>query len=438
MFDNDGNGNLSRVEFHALLETVGSTLTPEETDVTFAKADTNQDGSLQADELSALFASQNQRNCIKMKSCPYCHEALDAPDINQVLHLSACMEKVDDPSSHFAMSGFLNNDFAAHQRRNLFGSAISSEDQYQKNQDYLAVLDRKSGAVEQEAIPAYVKTSMRIMYATLLGRGAVDLPSTKKLLGRMTEQYGVKYEDPKSVGHIAPFIKMYNLNMNEYAKPSPDQYTNFNEFFAREILSSARPVSEATNANVAVCAADSRLVVFPNIVTATQLWVKGDAFTLQALVGDATLAAKYEGGSMALFRLAPQDYHRFHCPVDGTLVSSTLIDGTYYTVNPIAIRRDVNVFTENKRVVNVFNSTNFGTVCQVAVGATMVGSISISMKPGHSFKKGDELGQFRFGGSTTIVLFEPGQISFDLDLVTNSSKPIETLVQMGSHLGVHH
>jgi phosphatidylserine decarboxylase len=49
-------------------------------------------------------------------------------------------------------------------------------------------------------------------------------------------------------------------------------------------------------------------------------------------------AAKYEDGTLGIFRLAPQDYHRFHVPVDGVLGEPKLIEGQYYTVNPMAIR----------------------------------------------------------------------------------------------------
>ena len=49
-------------------------------------------------------------------------------------------------------------------------------------------------------------------------------------------------------------------------------------------------------------------------------------------------AAKFDGGALGIFRLAPQDYHRFHVPVDGVLGEPKLIEGQYYTVNPMAIR----------------------------------------------------------------------------------------------------
>jgi len=184
-----------------------------------------------------------------------------------------------------------------------------------------------------------------------------------------------------------------------------------------------------------VSPADCRLNVFPTVDQATDVWVKGKNFNLKNLLLDDKLVTKFTGGAMVICRLAPQDYHRFHCPVSGVVGAMFPIDGTYYTVNPIAVKEDVDVYTENKRVRLLINSPEFGDVCYVAVGATMVGSINFTAKEKDTLKKGDELGYFAFGGSTVLMFFEKGKITFDQDLVVNSIKPIETLVKMGESLG---
>lgn len=102
--------------------------------------------------------------------------------------------------------------------------------------------------------------------------------------------------------------------------------------------------------------ADCRLCVFESIGAATQVWIKGKSFSIEQLVQDADLAKQFEGGSIALFRLAPQDYHRYHSPVTGTIVGEPhKIGGTYFTVNPMAVNNDLNVFTENVRKVTVID-----------------------------------------------------------------------------------
>jgi phosphatidylserine decarboxylase len=84
-----------------------------------------------------------------------------------------------------------------------------------------------------------------------------------------------------------------------------------------------------------VSGADCRLMAFETTSEATKLWIKGREFTVARLLGDAykDQAERYVGGSLVIFRLAPQDYHRFHSPVDGTIGPMTYISGEYYTVN---------------------------------------------------------------------------------------------------------
>lgn len=76
-------------------------------------------------------------------------------------------------------------------------------------------------------------------------------------------------------------------------------------------------------------------MAFETVNEATQLWIKGREFTVSRLLGEhyKDQAPKYAGGALGIFRLAPQDYHRFHSPVDGTIGPMTYVSGEYYTVN---------------------------------------------------------------------------------------------------------
>jgi phosphatidylserine decarboxylase len=76
-------------------------------------------------------------------------------------------------------------------------------------------------------------------------------------------------------------------------------------------------------------------MTFETVNEATRLWIKGRDFSVARLLGDnyKGQAEKYNGGALAIFRLAPQDYHRFHSPVDGKIGPMTYISGEYYTVN---------------------------------------------------------------------------------------------------------
>lgn len=131
----------------------------------------------------------------------------------------------------------------------------------------------------------------------------------------------------------------------------------------------------------------------------------------------------------------------------------TRISGTYFTVNPMAVRTPVDVYTENVRTVTLIESTDFGKVVMVCVGAMMVGSIIMTKESGHvsryvvfipfvrllclnSMSRMEEHGYFAFGGSTILILFQKDRILFDRDLVENSDKCVETIVKVGNSIGM--
>lgn len=69
------------------------------------------------------------------------------------------------------------------------------------------------------------------------------------------------------------------------------------------------------------------------------------------------------------------------------------IAGEYYTVNPIAIRSNLDVYAENARVIVPMDSPAFGRVYNACIGAMMVGSIRFTKKEGESVKRGEEYGE---------------------------------------------
>ncbi len=181
--------------------------------------------------------------------------------------------------------------------------------------------------------------------------------------------------------------------------------------------------------------ADGRYLVFPKISASSGFVVKGEKFRLDELLQDAALARRFEEGSMVLARLCPSDYHRFHFPCDGVPGEPRLINGYLFSVNPLAIKQNIHIFSQNKRVVTSMQTEQFGEILYIEIGATSVGSIHQTFSPHQRCKKGDEKGYFSFGGSSLILLFEPGRIVFDEDLVTRSAKHQEVRGLFGQSLG---
>ncbi|KAI8595730.1 phosphatidylserine decarboxylase-domain-containing protein [Dissophora ornata] len=310
------------------------------------------------------------------------------------------------------------------------------------------VTDRKTGTKTWEDMPIYARIGMHLLFASMFDHALLQTHKIHHLFSVESVNQGKHFDAPESVAQIDHFIKTYKLDLSELLLPDIKDYKTFNEFFYRKLRPDVRPINEPRNPNIVVSGADSRLCVFESINAATEVWIKGKSFTIEHLIQDADLAAKYEGGAIAIFRLAPQDYHRFHSPVTGTIAREPVkIDGTYFTVNPMAINEDLDVFTENVRKVTVMDleqnvettkNEKFDQCVFVSIGALLVGSIQLTgaSEPGNKVHKGEELGYFAYGGSTCILLFKAGAVQFDEDLVANSQKGVETLVQMGERIGI--
>ncbi|KAJ3015558.1 hypothetical protein HKX48_004553 [Thoreauomyces humboldtii] len=295
------------------------------------------------------------------------------------------------------------------------------------------VYNRKTGVVEAEAIPRATKLGMEFLFEDL--RSVDSSKFIKHMLVKETIRMGTAYNSPKSAAHIPGFVKEFNLPLDVLAEPDLTKYPTFNSFFSRKLRADARPIASPESLDIVSSIADCRLSVFPTIALAKQYWIKGQNFTLENLLQDRALAERFDGGSLGIFRLAPQDYHRWHVPASGTIKPIKHIDGCYYTVNPKAIKENLDVYTENARHVSTLSSTHLGEVGIVAVGAMLVGSINLTVQPGATVARGQEMGYFEFGGSTCILLFEKGKMKWDDDLVERSQNGMETLVEVGEKIG---
>jgi phosphatidylserine decarboxylase len=302
-----------------------------------------------------------------------------------------------------------------------------------KNNANILVQDRRTGKLLEERMPTYIRLGIRWMHQYGASNRAVDSYMVRQIFQTLTLKQGRKFDDPNSVKNIPEFIRYHKLNVDEILQPL-SSFRTFNEFFYRKLKPEVRTVA-SPDPRICVSPADCRLNCFATIDQATQLWIKGANFSIASLLKDERLAEYYMGGAVMVCRLAPQDYHRFHSPVDGELSLYYHIPGTYFTVNPMAVRQRIDVYTENARTVALLETVHYGKVAFVAIGAMMVGSIVITATGGTHIARMDELGYFAFGGSTIVVLFPPNTVVFDADLVSNSLEQLETLVQCGNSVG---
>jgi phosphatidylserine decarboxylase len=379
-----------------------------------------------------------EEHVVEIRECPICHQPRlnKRSDADIITHIATCASQDWRQVNTVLMGGFVT---ASQAQRKWYSKVITkiSYGGYKlgANSANILVQDRMTGQINEEKMSVYVRLGIRLLYKGLKSRD-MENKRIRKVLKNLSVKQGKKFDDPASREEIEKFIDFHGLDMSEVLLPL-NEFKNFNEFFYRALKPGARPVSAPHNPRIFVSPADCRSVVFNQISQATKIWVKGREFNMKRLLGDAYPedVSRYEGGALGIFRLAPQDYHRFHIPVDGVLGKPKTIEGEYYTVNPMAIRSALDVYGENVRVLVPVDTKDHGRVMIVCVGAMMVGSTVITCKEGQQVKRGEELGYFKFGGSTLLVLFEPGKVQFDDDLVDNSNSALETLIRVGMSIG---
>jgi phosphatidylserine decarboxylase len=235
---------------------------------------------------------------------------------------------------------------------------------------------------------------------------------------------------------IKLFAKAYKVNMNEAQKSELTAYSTFNDFFIRTLKDGARPIVEAEHQLAQP--ADGAVSQLGPIDNDLIFQAKGHNYTVEALLaGQYQLADKFRGGDFITTYLSPSDYHRVHMPCDGLLTEMIYVPGDLFSVNPLTAANVPNLFARNERLICVFD-TPFGTMVQILVGATIVGSIdtvwSGCVNPQREgvikrwtypaqgeegaifLQKGEEMGLFKLG-STVINLFEPNKIRFNASLI---------------------
>ena len=210
---------------------------------------------------------------------------------------------------------------------------------------------------------------------------------------------------------IALFIAAFKPDMQEARCTDPYSYPSLGELFTRRLAESARPLPSDPDA---VCwPNDGRLQYFGTLTDGQLIEAKGRHYSVRDLLAKETSA--FDNGWFCVTYLSPQNYHRIHMPIGGTLSAVRHIPGRLFSVSTRTSEVIGAVPARNERLLCLFE-TAIGSVALILVGAMMVseirtrwGSRQIPAAP-LSIARGEEMGHFRFG-STAVMLFPPGQLS---------------------------
>lgn len=287
----------------------------------------------------------------------------------------------------------------------------------------IRVWDRRHAREIEEQV--YGEAGVRFVYGNPLGRLLGDLLLARRWFSRV---YGWMQSTSLSGRKVAPFIARYQIPMEEY---EPGPFRTFNDFFVRRFRQGARPW--VTDADVMPAFAEARYLAWTAIEDGQTFPVKGRDLSATALLGSDALAREFTGGPLLLARLCPVDYHRFHFPDDGQVVDSHRVHGAFHSVNPLALAARSDVLATNERHVTLLDTSQFGKLAYVEVGAMCVGRI-VQSHTSPTFRRGDEKGYFLFGGSTVVVLGQPGAWVPDAELLDQTGRRRETLVRLGERV----
>ena len=227
---------------------------------------------------------------------------------------------------------------------------------------------------------------------------------------------------------IPSFVKKNHIDLGIYEKQEFDSY---NAFFTRKIKAEQRPINEQKN--ILISPSDGKVTAYP-ITQKGRFWIKHTQYSAAQLLKDERLAERYMGGWIYVIRLTVDDYHRYCYVADGRKSRQRKIRGVLHTVNPVA-NDYYPIYKMNSREYCLLKTKEFGTILLMEVGALMVGKINNHEEDSAQVKRGDEKGMFEFGGSTIVVMTEPGMTEPDKDIIQNTKVQVETLVKMGEPIG---
>jgi phosphatidylserine decarboxylase precursor len=236
----------------------------------------------------------------------------------------------------------------------------------------------------------------------------------------------------------------------------PANWRTFNQFFARYLRSpEMRPIAAADDNSIVASFADSEpqgtwaIDSHSNIVSPEGVAVKSSTLrSITKLIGeDSQYKDAFANGTFTHSFLNVNDYHRYHFPLSGTIKEVRLIQGINptggalswdgqnkrYVFDPAAV---LGWQTVETRGCVILETKEHGLVALLPIGMVAVGSVNFeeTVKPGVQVKKGDMLGNFAFGGSDFIMLFQD-IVEFTLDAPKQEGGNSYKHLLMGERLG---
>lgn len=224
------------------------------------------------------------------------------------------------------------------------------------------------------------------------------------------------------------YVKIMDLDMSEFHSPST--YRTLNALFTRK-LREQREFS--LDAEEFISPSDSWVSACGDMDEKYALQIKGMSYKTDELLGEHFTKEEKDilkDGTFINLYLSPKDYHRYHMPINSKILKAVHIPGKFYPVNLPSLKKRLNLFIENERVVLLCETTCKKRFYMVLVSALNVGVMQVGFEPriktdadaytssSYSYEnlhlnKGDDFGCFEMG-STIVVLAQKDMLEIDV------------------------
>lgn len=266
----------------------------------------------------------------------------------------------------------------------------------------------------RERAPALFNAVVSARMSSLLGFVNYDLPLGARISGANS------------------LVRRLGIDLSECVEEA-SYYSSARRIFERRIrYEEVRPM--AGDPLTVVSPADSRMFA-GSLSEDSVLFIKDKFFSFAEFLDRPNWVWAFAGGDFAVFRLTPEKYHYNHAPVSGVVRDFYEIEGAFHSCNPTAVISEVTPFSRNRRAVTIIDTdvpggSGCGLVAMVEVAALMIGQIVQAhaaegyepcegMRPGLFLHKGQPKSLYRPGSSLDVLVFEPGRVEFNPDLVAN-------------------
>jgi len=236
--------------------------------------------------------------------------------------------------------------------------------------------------------------------------------------------FGQYLDTPASVAHIGQFTSDPSFHIDDFYQ-GPSGWLTFNQFFARQVRPSKRPIAGLSDGITVVAPADSTMQSIEPITDEATIVVKDVTYTIADLLDGSAYADAFAGGTFVHAYLSVADYHRFHVPFAGTIREAKIIPG--FTFIDFVKAEDGSLQAvdgtgyqwRQDRGLVVLETEEIGLIAILPIGMGQVSGVVITAEEGAALHKGEEFGFFQFGGSDVIVPFQKDMVEIDAELNTH-------------------